>query len=203
MTIDKRQYPRLELRRPVTVMIPARCMLSDISRRGARLSVEDTGSLPDRFVLELKDGLLQWCEVVWRTDTEVGVKYINAPKGYRSEDEQTAAALAEYERLEAVRRALARDGVTVDSQLELFGVAKDISFGKCPAIQGVGESLCKLVKHGLRGGRVPVGLVDHHVDAVRAIIREHARGDHPGLAQELIEALHRLTDKFVAPAAAA
>jgi len=202
MSAENRKYPRLELGRSVTILLPARCTMSDISRRGARLTVDDVDSVPDRFVVEIRNDLRQWCEVVWRRGTQVGVKYIAVPEAFRGENEQAETVLAEYERLEAARDALARDRMAADGQQELLSVAKDMSACRLPAIQAVAESLCKLIEHGLQIGHIPDEFIDHHVDAVGAIIREYTRADHVEMARELIAELHRLTDKFTQPAAA-
>jgi len=45
--------------------------------------------------------------------------------------------------------------------------------------------------------RIPLKLVDHHVDAVRAIYREYARSDAKALAARLTRQLREITDEFL------
>ena len=53
------------------------CVLSDISDTGARIDVEDAGSLPDRFMLLLSrtGSARRSCRVVWRAPAQVGVAF--------------------------------------------------------------------------------------------------------------------------------
>ncbi len=46
--------------------------------------------------------------------------------------------------------------------------------------------------------RIPMTLVDQHVDAVRAIIREKARPDIAQIADALTRRLREVTDDFLA-----
>ena len=45
--------------------------------------------------------------------------------------------------------------------------------------------------------RIPLALVDRHVDAVRAIAREYARPDLVGVADALTQRLREVTDEFL------
>lgn len=57
------------------------CTVRDISSTGARLRVEGTMNAPDTFELIVQiDGLEASCEVVWRKDHEVGVRFLAAPR---------------------------------------------------------------------------------------------------------------------------
>jgi hypothetical protein len=53
------------------------CVLSDISDTGARIDVEDAGSLPDCFMLLLSGtgSARGSCRVVWRAPAQVGVAF--------------------------------------------------------------------------------------------------------------------------------
>ena len=62
---------------------PARaCTLCDASQDGAQLALADPNSLPNEFVLALSsDGAARRrCRVIWRTETEVGVKFLKEVK---------------------------------------------------------------------------------------------------------------------------
>ena len=53
------------------------CVLYDISDKGARLDVEKPESIPDQFMLFLssRGTPRRKCNVAWRTDTQIGVKF--------------------------------------------------------------------------------------------------------------------------------
>jgi hypothetical protein len=57
------------------------CMVRDISATGAKLRVEGSVTAPDTFELLIPlDGLEANCQVVWRSGTDVGVKFLGAPR---------------------------------------------------------------------------------------------------------------------------
>ena len=62
---------------------------------------------------------------------------------------------------------------------------------------GVAESLCRLIEHAPDITRIPLQLIDQHVDAVRAIHREYARSDATELAFSLSRRLREVTDEFL------
>jgi HPt (histidine-containing phosphotransfer) domain-containing protein len=109
--------------------------------------------------------------------------------------------LAECERLELARQDVMRDGITEKTHAELFRAAHDIkgeaaTFGY-PAVVGAAESLCRLLEHTPEMSRIPLALVGQHVDAVRAIAREHARTDLAAVAGTLTRRLREVTDEFL------
>ena len=108
---------------------------------------------------------------------------------------------AECERLETARQDVKRRGIIEQTHEVLFRVAHDIkgeaaTFGY-PAAAGVAESLCRLLEHTPEIGRIPIALVDQHVDAVRAITREYARPDLADMAGTLTLRLRNVTDEFL------
>jgi HPt (histidine-containing phosphotransfer) domain-containing protein len=108
---------------------------------------------------------------------------------------------SECERLEAARQDVKRAGFTKKTHDELFRAAHDIkgeaaTFG-FPAVGGVAESLCRLIEHTPDMTRIPLALVDQHVDAVRAVAREHDRVDSSGIAIALTRRLREVTDEFL------
>ena len=60
------------------------------------------------------------------------------------------------------------------------------------------DSLCRLLEHTPDLTRIPLAIVDQHVDAVRAIVREYARADIAIIAQALTSKLRQVTDEFLA-----
>jgi HPt (histidine-containing phosphotransfer) domain-containing protein len=109
--------------------------------------------------------------------------------------------LAECERLEAARQDVMRQGFSKKTHDALFRAVHDIkgeapTFG-FPAVAGVADSLCRLLEHTPEIARIPLPLVDQHVDAVRAIIREYGRRDLPQVSHNLTARLREVTDEFL------
>jgi len=69
----------------VYIKTAIRCVLSDISRTGARLSVDTPSALPEEFTLEIRTDLVRRCRVIWRGEKHIGVEYIETPKGHSGE----------------------------------------------------------------------------------------------------------------------
>jgi chemotaxis protein histidine kinase CheA len=108
---------------------------------------------------------------------------------------------AECERLENARQNVKRLGFEAKTHEPLFRASHDIkgealTFGY-PEAAGVAESLCRLLEHTPEIKRIPMKLVDQHVDAIRAIAREHARPDVGNVASELTKRLRDVTDEFL------
>jgi chemotaxis protein histidine kinase CheA len=108
----------------------------------------------------------------------------------------------ECERLLQARAKLKSVGITDATRDELFRAAHDIkgeaeTFG-FPLAGKVGDSLCRLIEHSPEFARVPMALIDQHVDAVRAIIREAKQADAETKAVQLASRLRQVTDDFLA-----
>ena len=82
--LEKRQSPRHRLSRTVYVATgvsaPLKCELVDISQTGARLKVGDPRSAAQEFLVVLAGGLRRWCRVMWRSDSEIGIHFIDPPQ---------------------------------------------------------------------------------------------------------------------------
>jgi HPt (histidine-containing phosphotransfer) domain-containing protein len=107
----------------------------------------------------------------------------------------------ECDRLDAARVRVRGEGFTKATREALFHAAHDIkgeaaTFGY-PAVAAVAESLCRLVEHTPSMDRIPLPLVEQHVNAVRAIIREYARSDAETMAVTLTRRLREVTDEFL------
>jgi HPt (histidine-containing phosphotransfer) domain-containing protein len=115
--------------------------------------------------------------------------------------EFTAWMDSECERLDLARRNIGKGGFTRANKEALFHAAHDLkgeaaTFGY-PAVASAADSLCRLIEHTPDVTRIPVMLVDQHVDAVRAIYREYARSDAKELAAQLTSRLRDVTDDFL------
>jgi HPt (histidine-containing phosphotransfer) domain-containing protein len=108
---------------------------------------------------------------------------------------------AECERLDQARHGVARGGFTKANLELLFHAAHDIkgeaaTFGY-PAVATAADNLCRLIEHTPDPNRIPIKLLDQHVDSVRAIYREYARSDAKELAALLTKRLREVTDEFL------
>jgi HPt (histidine-containing phosphotransfer) domain-containing protein len=107
----------------------------------------------------------------------------------------------ECERLDKARQAVKTLGFTHATKEQLFHAAHDIkgeapTFG-FPACAAAADSLCRLIEYAPDATKIPVKLVDQHVDAVRAIIREYANSDAMELAGQINKRLREVTDEFL------
>jgi hypothetical protein len=108
----------------------------------------------------------------------------------------------ECDRLDQARKQVMAHGFTKDSRDALFLAVHDIkgdaeTFGY-PMVAAPAASLCRLIEHTPDIRRIPLTLVDQHVDTVRAIIRESARPDAEETATALTRRLREVTDEFLA-----
>jgi hypothetical protein len=109
---------------------------------------------------------------------------------------------SECDRLDRTRHDVKAKGFNKATREALFLTAHDIkgeaaTFGY-PWVAASADSLCRLIEHTPDMTRIPLALVDQHVDAVRAIIREKARPDIAQIADMLTRKLREVTDDFLA-----
>jgi len=107
----------------------------------------------------------------------------------------------ECERLDAARRKIKENGISKKTRLELSFVANDVKGNSAmfgfPEMRQVADSLCRLLQHTPDRSNIPMVIIDQHVDAVRAIIREYARADIASMAANLTNKLRTVTDEFL------
>jgi chemotaxis protein histidine kinase CheA len=141
------------------------------------------------------------------------VSVVSDTAGYEDPIARAEAALAnlsgefstwmedECRKLDAARREVKAKGFSKATHQALFHAAHDIkgdagtlgfSAAAAPA-----DSLCRLLEHTPEMSRIPLTLVDQHVDAIRAIIRENAQAAHAQTAESLTKRLREVTDEFL------
>ncbi len=108
---------------------------------------------------------------------------------------------SECDRLAAAHTAVMAKGFTDITRGELFRAAHDIkgdapTFG-FPAAGAAAESLCRIIEHAPDLDAVPAELIQHHVDAVHAIVREHNTIEKAGVANELSSRLRAVADDYL------
>jgi len=111
--------------------------------------------------------------------------------------------LDEVERLQNARDDVDTHGYNGDFADELFRAAHDLkgqgmTFGY-PLVTYVAGSLCKLLEvlGATETSKAPIDLIDHHVDAIRAIVRDRIKGNTHSTASTLANSLADATDAFV------
>ena len=107
----------------------------------------------------------------------------------------------EIVRLDNARKNVKAKGLNPDTKDALFLAAHDIkgqaeTFG-FPLVAPVADSLCRLIEHTPEMERLPISLIDQHVDAVRAITHKNTRGNSETYAVKLSEKLRQVTDEFL------
>lgn len=109
--------------------------------------------------------------------------------------------LAEFEKLEQARAAITNDGMTPQTCDALFRAAHDIKGGAptfgYPVAAAAADSLCRVIEHTPEIAKMPLELVDYHIDAIRAIIREHDRIDAANVAKALSQKLRGVADDYL------
>jgi HPt (histidine-containing phosphotransfer) domain-containing protein len=107
----------------------------------------------------------------------------------------------ECARVSAAGQRVAAEGFTEAARDEIFRAAHDIkgdaaTFGY-PAAAAAAESLCRIIEHAPDLKAVPIELIDHHVNAVQAIVRERATIEVSGVAGELSRRLKNVADEYL------
>jgi chemotaxis protein histidine kinase CheA len=108
----------------------------------------------------------------------------------------------ECEQLDRARRDVRQNGMTAQPRAALFRAAHDIKGQAAtlgfPLVAAVAESLCRLIEETHDPVRIPLDLIDQHVDAVRAIIREHGESHGEAVAAQLTRTLRQVCEDFIA-----
>jgi hypothetical protein len=107
----------------------------------------------------------------------------------------------ECTRLDTARHRVRESGLSTQTRQELFLSAHDLKGDSgtlgYPEVMAAAESLCRLLEHTPDLTKIPLAIVDQHVDAVRAIVREHDRADVAQIAAALTGKLRAVTDEFL------
>ena len=107
----------------------------------------------------------------------------------------------ETDRLSAAHAAILAHGFTDAARQELFRAAHDIkgdaaTFGY-PSAGAAAESLCRIIEHAPDLDEVPSNLIAHHINAIRAIVRERTKLDTVSMASELSRQLRGVADEYL------
>lgn len=105
------------------------------------------------------------------------------------------------DRLDVARAEIKAAGITVQNREKLLHAVEDIK-GNAATLgfheaAPVADSLGRLLDHTPDIQRIPLELIDQHVNAIRAIVREHGRKDINTIATVLITRLRQVTEEFL------
>ena len=98
-------------------------------------------------------------------------------------------------KLDAARQLVHDDGVTAETMETLYLRAHDLkglgTTYEFPLITRIGASLCRLIDDKDKRLTVPLPLVDAHIDAIKAAVRDSIKTDDHPVGRILIEELER------------
>ena len=106
----------------------------------------------------------------------------------------------EVVKLEAARQRVRAEGVTVETMESLYLRAHDLkglgATYEYPLITRIGASLCKLIDDKDKRMTAPMALIDAHIDAIKAAVRDEIKTDDHPVGRVLIQELERRVTEF-------
>lgn len=124
--------------------------------------------------------------------------------------EQALAAMAgqfsqwlqdELDKLEAARGAVRAEGLNAQTGEQLYFRAHDLKgLGgtyQYPLVTRIAGSLCKLLDDADKRLQAPMVLVDAHIDAIKAVVRDQIQTDEHPVGRALVEALEARTTEHL------
>ena len=101
----------------------------------------------------------------------------------------------EINKLDAARAAVQANGYTPETSESLYLRAHDLkglgSTYEFPLITRIAASLCKLTDTPERRAQASLFLIDSHIDAIKACVRDDIRNDSHPTGRALVEELER------------
>jgi len=101
----------------------------------------------------------------------------------------------EITKLEAARQTVRTQGITVESMENLYLRAHDLkglgtTYGY-QLITRIAGSLCRMIDDKEKRATTPLELVDAHIDAIKAAVRDDIKSDEHPIGRVLVEELER------------
>jgi len=101
----------------------------------------------------------------------------------------------EIDKLDAARQVVRVEGPTSAAMETLYTRAHDLkglgaTYG-FPLITRIGGLLCRLIEDRAKRASVPMGLVDAHIDAIKAAVRDNIKGEDNPVGRMLVQELER------------
>jgi len=108
----------------------------------------------------------------------------------------------ELEKLDAARAAIRSEGLTKETGDRLYTHAHDLkglgTTYEFPIISRMAASLCKLIETPEARLTAPLRLVDAHIDAIKAAVRDDIRDAENPVGKVLVEELERQVTAYIA-----
>ena len=108
----------------------------------------------------------------------------------------------ELAKLDAARAAIRDEGLTKETVDKLYTHAHDLkglgATYEFPIITRMAGSLCKLIETPEARLAAPMKLVDGHIDAIKAAVRDDIRDDQNPMGRILAEELERQVSAYIA-----
>ena len=96
-------------------------------------------------------------------------------------------------KLEGARQRVKSEGMTPETMEFLYLRAHDLkglgTTYEFPLITRIGASLCRLIDDKEKRMQAPIALIDAHIDAIKAAVRDDIKTDEHPVGKALIEAL--------------
>ncbi|HQT52715.1 MAG: Hpt domain-containing protein [Phenylobacterium sp.] len=96
-------------------------------------------------------------------------------------------------KLEAARQRVKSEGMNPETMEFLYLRAHDLkglgTTYEFPLITRIGASLCRLIDDKDKRMQAPIALIDAHIDAIKAAVRDDIKTDEHPVGKALIEAL--------------
>lgn len=105
----------------------------------------------------------------------------------------------EVTKLEGARQRVKSEGMTPETMEGLYLRAHDLkglgTTYEFPLITRIGASLCRLIDDKDKRMQAPMALIDAHIDAIKAAVRDEIKTDDHPVGKALIQALEaRVTE---------
>lgn len=105
----------------------------------------------------------------------------------------------EVTKLEGARQRVKSEGMTPETMESLYLRAHDLkglgTTYEFPLITRIGASLCRLIDDKDKRMQAPMALIDAHIDAIKAAVRDEIKTDEHPVGKALIQALEaRVTE---------
>ena len=108
----------------------------------------------------------------------------------------------ELDKLEVARQRIRAEGVTVDTTEQLYYRAHDLkglgATYEYPLVTRIAASLCRLIDSNEKRASAPMLLIDAHIDAIKAAVRDEIRTDTHPVGRILIHELERRVAEYAA-----
>jgi hypothetical protein len=152
----------------------------------------ETIQVPNTLKLKVGGGRFGGIDPSAIAKAEAALKSLSANFAEWLQDELT--------KLEGARARIKSEGLTPESTENLYLRAHDLkglgSTYEFPIITRMAASLCRLIDDPVKRTKAPLSLIDAHIDAIRASVRDNIRDEAHPVGKALAEELERQVKAF-------